>query len=143
VTNQSATLTADQQAIVKWSKPTTGGPPSEYVVVYWKDGENDKKVEQIYPSNVVSCTLELDPDCKYNVTVIARNSAGNKPAPIPVRLKTLKAIILTYQSDYQFQSSEGKAEITVTRNTTEFQTTLVWRMMRKIIHLPKDESRQE
>ena len=140
VCNQSATLTSDQQVEVKWTKPDQGGPPSEYVVVYWKDGEDERKVEQTFPSNLNSCTLELEPDCKYNVTVIARNSAGNRSPPIPVRLKTLPAIMLIYQSDYQFKSSEGSAEITITRNTTEFQTTLVWRMMRKIIHLPKDES---
>ena len=92
------------------------------MVVYWKDGNTDKKVEQIFPSNVFQCTLELEPDCKYNVTVIARNSVGNRSPPIPVRLKTLPAIMLIYQSDYQFKSSEGKAEITITRNTTEFQT---------------------
>ena len=140
VCHQSATLTCDQQVEVKWTKPDQGGPPSEYVVVYWKDGQDEKKVEQIFASDIFTCALELDPDCKYNVTVIARNSAGNRSPPIPVRLRTLPAIMLIYQSDYQFKSSEGSAEITITRNTTEFQTTLVWRMMRKVIHLPRDES---
>ena len=87
-----------------------------------------------------SCTLELDPDAKYNITVIPRNSAGNNAPSIPVHVTTLPSIVLTYKQNYQFNSSEGKGEITVTRNTTEFQTTLVWRMMRKTIHLPNDQS---
>ena len=140
VNNLSATLISDQQVEIKWSKPNTGGPPSEYVVVIWKDNEPNKKMESIYQSNVFSCLTELDPDSKYNVTVIPRNSAGNNAPSMPVHVTTLPSIILTYKNNYQFNSSEGKAEITVTRNTTEFQTSLVWRMMRKTIHLPNEQS---
>ena len=74
------------------------------------------------------------------VTVVPRNSAGNDSPCLPVKVVTLLSIVLNYRNSYQFNSSEGKAEITVTRNTTEFQTTLVWRMMRKTIHLPNDQS---
>ncbi len=140
VLHQSATLVADQQAEVKWQRPNNGGPPSEYVVLYWEEGKENQRNEHVLPSTVNSCCLELEPDKKYNITVIARNSAGNKAPPLPVRIKTLPAITLTYKSDYEFNSSDGRAEITVTRNTTEFQTTLSWRMMRKIIHMPKNES---
>ena len=97
VKNQSATLVADQQVEVKWSQPADGGPPSEYVVVFWKDGEDNKKVEQTFPSNIFTCVIELEPDCKYNVTVIARNSAGNRSPPIPVRLKTLPALVQNFK----------------------------------------------
>ena len=89
---------ADQQVEVKWSQPADGGPPSEYVVVFWKDGEDNKKVEQTFPSNIFTCVIELEPDCKYNVTVIARNSAGNRSPPIPVRLKTLPVLVQNFKS---------------------------------------------
>ena len=52
VQNLSATLIADQQVDIKWSKPNSGGPPSEYVVVVWKHDEPNRKIEQVYQSNV-------------------------------------------------------------------------------------------
>ena len=140
VNNLSATLTADQQVEIKWSRPTSGGPPAEYVVLIWRKDEPNKKSENVYESNVFTCTVELEPNTVYFVTVVPRNSAGNEPPCIPVKVKTLPSIVLSYKNNYQFNSSEGKAEITITRNTTEFQTTLVWRMMRKTIHLPNEQS---
>ena len=92
-----------------------------------------KKIENIFQSNVFNSIMELDPDAKYHVTVIPRNSAGNNAPSMPVHVTTLPSIILTYKNNYQFNSSEGKAEITVTRNTTEFQTSLgIAHKLRKI-----------
>ena len=127
-----AYLEAPIDARIKWTDPEDGGPVERYVVLAWREQAPDDRFELVYEQDQNDVVIEgLLQDQGYCICIAGANRAGIGPLSDPCHIRTLPSLVLDYPKKRHFRSSERIGRIRVTRNITQFQQTVAWKLTKK------------